>query len=211
MGYEEILRYIFSCVSYKHMFDLSPRITDSAQKKEDLLFNSAVYFLRELYKNKNITVEDIKKESTMKEITYEEWQKNPTPRMMWVWDNKIDDKEKKKVVYIVGKNSSFPVITVEQNGGVVYFKHCAEIEEPKTRIEEPKTRRMTNKELARWLKEKPTGEFKYNNCDDNCIHSYLYYYESNADKEVDESVVIREDDSDWREPIVEVEEWFLRK
>lgn len=125
---EEILRYIFSCVSYKHMFDLSPRITDSAQKEEDLLFSSAVYFLRELCKNKNITVEDIKKESTMKEITYEEWQKNPTPRMMWVWDNKIDDKEKKKVVYIVGKNSSFPVITVEQNDGVVYFKHCAEIE-----------------------------------------------------------------------------------
>ena len=21
----------------------------------------------------------------MKEVTYEEWQKNPTPRMMWVW------------------------------------------------------------------------------------------------------------------------------
>ena len=22
----------------------------------------------------------------MKEVTYEDWQKNPTPRMMWVWD-----------------------------------------------------------------------------------------------------------------------------
>ena len=62
MSEEEILRYIFSCVSYKHMFDLSPRITDSAQKKEDLLFSSAVCFLRELWKNKNITVEDIEKE-----------------------------------------------------------------------------------------------------------------------------------------------------
>ena len=56
---EEILRYIFMCVSYKHMFDLSPRITDNAQKKEDLLFSSAVYFLRELYKNKNVFVEYI--------------------------------------------------------------------------------------------------------------------------------------------------------
>ena len=65
---------------------------------------------------------------------------------------------------------------------------------------------MTNKELARWLREKPTREFKYNHCDDNCINSYLYYYESNADKEVDESVVIREDDGEWREPLVEVEE-----
>ena len=23
----------------------------------------------------------------MKELTYEEWSKNPTPRMMWCWDN----------------------------------------------------------------------------------------------------------------------------
>ena len=30
----------------------------------------------------------------MKEVTYEDWQKNPTPRTMWVWDNienNIDD------------------------------------------------------------------------------------------------------------------------
>ena len=60
MSEEEILRYIFGCVSYKHMFDLSPRITESAQKKENLLFSSAVFFLRELGKSKNIIVEDIK-------------------------------------------------------------------------------------------------------------------------------------------------------
>lgn len=59
MSEEEILRYIFCCVSYKHMFDLSPRITESAQKKEDLLFSSAVFFLRELSISKNITVKDI--------------------------------------------------------------------------------------------------------------------------------------------------------
>ena len=29
----------------------------------------------------------------MKEVTYEDWQKNPTPRMMWVWE---DDEHKKK-------------------------------------------------------------------------------------------------------------------
>lgn len=62
MSKEEILRYIFKSVSYKHMFDLSPRITESSQKEEDLLFSSAVYFLRELSKNKNVFVEDIKKE-----------------------------------------------------------------------------------------------------------------------------------------------------
>ena len=33
----------------------------------------------------------------MKEVTYEEWQKNPTPRMMWVWDSKVEDIERKTV------------------------------------------------------------------------------------------------------------------
>ena len=28
----------------------------------------------------------------MKEVTYEEWQKNSTPREMWVWDNYMQDK-----------------------------------------------------------------------------------------------------------------------
>ena len=29
----------------------------------------------------------------MKEVTYEDWQKNPTPRVMWCWD---DEEEKVK-------------------------------------------------------------------------------------------------------------------
>ena len=49
MSKEEILRYIFSCVSYKHMFDLSPRITDSAQKKEG--GNGTPKFEKESYDN----------------------------------------------------------------------------------------------------------------------------------------------------------------
>jgi predicted transcriptional regulator len=59
MSEEEILKYIFCCVSYKHMFDLSPQITESAQNKENLLFSSAVFYLRELIKSENITVEGI--------------------------------------------------------------------------------------------------------------------------------------------------------
>ena len=35
------------------------KLFESQQKKEDLLFGSAVFFLRELGKSKNITVEDI--------------------------------------------------------------------------------------------------------------------------------------------------------
>ena len=37
----------------------------------------------------------------MKEVTYEEWQKNPTPRMMWVWNSIENDKEQRKVFYII--------------------------------------------------------------------------------------------------------------
>ena len=33
----------------------------------------------------------------MKEVTYEDWQKNPTPRMMWVWDSNENAKQKRKV------------------------------------------------------------------------------------------------------------------
>ena len=29
----------------------------------------------------------------MKEVTYEDWQKNPTPRMMWVWNYSVDKNE----------------------------------------------------------------------------------------------------------------------
>ena len=130
----------------------------------------------------------------MKEVTYEDWQKNSTPRMMWVWNEDEMFKVKRKVVHVV-RNSYARVITINNDDSdYESYNHCAEIE---------KQRRMTNKELSRWLREKPTRELKYNHCDDNCIHSYLYYYESNADKEVDEGVVIRENDSDWIEPFVE--------
>ena len=79
--------------------------------------------------------------------------------------------------------------------------HCAEIE---------KTRRMTNKELSRWLREKPTREYKYRNNGTNdgfvyYVYSYLSYLEeTEADEEVNASILIREDDGEWREPLVEV-------
>ena len=195
MSEEEILRYIFSCVSYKHMFDLSPRITDSAQKKENLLFISAVCFLRELSKNKNVFVEDIKKESTMKVITYEEWLRNPTPRMMWVWDVNEKDKVRRKVIYIgKGGPCTYPVMTnTDDDTEYKAYRHCAE-------IKKPKTRRMTNKELSRWLREKPTREIKY--CS-NTIGCFYTYIEEDAEQEAVEGILIREGDSDWREPLVE--------
>ena len=133
----------------------------------------------------------------MKEVTYEDWLKNPTPRMMWVWDDKVGDKVKRKVIYFnENKHAHYPIIALSENSAMsVGFKHCAEI---------GKQRRMTNKEISRWLREKPTRECKQIN--DGLIYSSYNYVESCEDEEVDEGVMVREDDSEWREPLVEVEE-----
>ena len=130
----------------------------------------------------------------MKELTYEDWQKNPTPRMMWIWDNNEEDKIKRKVVYFVeNKDVSHPVIALSFDGAITAsFKHCAEIE---------KSRRMTNKELSRWLREKPTRECKWTF--DGCIYSVHIYNEKCENEEVHKDVVIREDDGEWKEPLIE--------
>lgn len=134
----------------------------------------------------------------MKEVTYEDWQKNPTPRMMWVWDSFENDKKQRKVIYISELGITYPIFAItEDKLDTEHFKHCAE-------IEEPKTRRMTNKELSRWLREKPTRECKYLNSEYIC--STFEYREYKQDEEAHEDIRIREDDSEWREPLVEVEE-----
>lgn len=70
--------------------------------------------------------------------------------------------------------------------------------------EKEKTRRMTYKELSRWLREKPTREYK------DIIFDYIFtrldYREPIQYEEVSENVRIREDDGEWREPLVEIEE-----
>ena len=134
----------------------------------------------------------------MKEVTYEDWQKNPTPRMMWVWDSLENAKQQRKVIYISELWISYPIFALtEDKTSIEHFGHCAE-------IEELKTRRMTNKELSRWLREKPTRECKW--IFDGTICSVHTYNEKVENEEVRKDVVIREDDSKWREPLVEVEE-----
>ena len=134
----------------------------------------------------------------MKEVTYEDWKKNPTSRMMWVWDDKYKDKKQRKVIRISKLGITYPIIALSEDKlGTEPFKHCAE-------IEEPKTRRMTNRELSRWLREKPTREYKYQTSDYTC--STFDYREYVRDEEVHEDIRIREDDGEWREPLVEVEE-----
>ena len=130
----------------------------------------------------------------MKEVTYEEWQKNPTPRMMWCWNANVEDKEQAKVICVI-KHKPYRVITVTDNDAdIIRYRHCAG-------IEEPKTRRMTNKELSRWLREKPTRECKWTFDDTICsVHTYNEKIEN---EEVHKDVRIREDGGEWKEPLVE--------
>ena len=131
----------------------------------------------------------------MKELTYEDWIKNPIPRMMWVWDSSENNKKQLKVIYISKEDITHPVITLSHSDiDSSRYKHCAEIE---------KQRRMTNKELSRWLRGKPTREYKYLTSDYIC--NTFDYREYVQDEEVHEDMRIREDDGEWREPLVEVE------
>ena len=131
----------------------------------------------------------------MKELTYEDWVKNPTPRMMWVWDDNA--KVKRKVMYFIeNKDVSHPVIVLSSAGDIAAsYKHCAE-------IEKSKTRRMTYKELSRWLREKPTREYTYS-CREY-IGKWCGYTVDNQDNEVTKDILIREDDGEWKEPLIEV-------
>ena len=137
----------------------------------------------------------------MKEVTYEDWQKNPTPRMMWVWDSFENDKKQLKVIYISKEYTTYPVIALTYGDiDSSRYKHCAEIEEQ---------RRMTNKELARWIREKPTREWKYKN--GTSVYGYYVYEEKCENEEVLNNILIREDDGEWREPLVEVGELQMKK
>lgn len=132
----------------------------------------------------------------MKEVTYEEWINSVTPRTMWVWDDEETCRMKMKVIYVSKQDLIYPVVALSDNDKDLYrYRHCAEIE---------KQRRMTRKELSRWLREKPTREYKRSNRTDIGVNCFYSYIEEDADQEVDENFLIREDDGDWKEPLVEV-------
>ena len=138
----------------------------------------------------------------MKEVTYEDWQKNPTPRVMWCWNSNVENKVQAKVIYVL-KLDTYPVITLTDNDvDLIRYKHCAEIEKPK---------RMTNQELAWWLqdgiKDGKRREIKYG-CkrDDVEVECQYTYLDSKCNDAVPVGFLIRENGGEWREPLVEVEE-----
>lgn len=126
----------------------------------------------------------------MKEVT--EWDNNP--REMWVWGSEPEQKRKAFVIWIKSDDYYSRVITLDKSDhdAVCLFRHCAEIEQ----------RRMTNKELARWLREKPDREWTILGDDSPTVFSTRLYTKSEEDKPVPDIVAIREGDSPWFEPFV---------
>lgn len=139
----------------------------------------------------------------MKEVTYEDWQKNPKPRMMWVWNDDFEEREKKKVVYVIKDDFAlYPVLAVsEEDSSFCIYCCCAE-------IEEPKKRRMTNKEFTLWLLEGiRNGKLRQWRCiNSDIIESVPCGYTSEYEDLFVENKLIRENGGEWREPLIEVEE-----
>ena len=114
--------------------------------------------------------------------------------MMWIWDNKEEDKIKRKVIYFVeNKDVSHPVIALYSDGiTTANYKHCAEI---------GNTRRMTYRELSWWLSDKSHREYRYKNND--FVFRTLAYKESKQKEEVTDRFLIRENGGEWKEPLIE--------
>lgn len=64
-------------------------------------------------------------------------------------------------------------------------------------------RLMTNKELSRWLAEKPNREVKSGNDADARVYHYTSYPLDKEDEEVDDDTYVREGDSPWFVPFKE--------
>lgn len=106
------------------------------------------------------------------------------PKEMYVWDDMGN--VTKKTVYAIGSQSlRYPVLTSGGN-----FHHCAEIPEPK---------RVTYRELARWLAE-GNGEMRKDTCMATA-YSFLSYDNSLANNPVCAYIEVRKwDDTEWHEP-----------
>lgn len=136
----------------------------------------------------------------MKEVT--EWDNNP--REMWVWDKKDMSDKRKEFVVFVDTNPDIEdwygcvCVIKKQPCHEAYtsrwYMHCAEIDTH---------RLMTNKELARWLREKPDREWKGK--DEAFVHSDLIYRASEEDEPVSDDIYVREGDSPWFVPFTEGE------
>lgn len=115
------------------------------------------------------------------------------PKQMFVWNSgmvEMNQEPYKETVYAVVKiRTHYVAITSSDQ-----WEYCAEIPE------EPKPRRVTNRELAKWL---TVGSGEYRN-QIGLVSNYYTYDESETDREVCGHFKVRKwDDIEWHEPTVD--------
>lgn len=117
------------------------------------------------------------------------------PEKMLVWDSEADVFEKDVCGIIKTPNKDIRVITSSTSiVGVTVYMHCAKIPE------EPKSRRVTKRELAKWL---ANGNGEYT--PDKSVRGYTYttyqYYRWEENAPIDDDFSVRKwDDTAWHEP-----------
>lgn len=70
--------------------------------------------------------------------------------------------------------------------------------------EEVETRRMTNQELAWWLRDCPEEHREVCRVDEDTIYSRYIYRKCDANEEVPEFARIRKNGGEWQEPLIEI-------
>ena len=126
----------------------------------------------------------------LKEVT--ESQIIDPPRKMLVWDFDHGIVLEADVLAIVnGRESGYPVIATTGT-----YRYCAEIPE------EPKPRRVTSRELSKWLAQ-GHGEYTNTLCTASSYSTYTYLFDS-EESEVNYNILVRKwDDVGWHEPTVD--------
>ena len=71
------------------------------------------------------------------------------------------------------------------------------------KIEKVKTRRMTHRELAWWLRDKPEEHRELKMSVDDPIIDSLYYYDNETNVTVNKDIIIRRNGGEWEEPLIE--------
>lgn len=70
-------------------------------------------------------------------------------------------------------------------------------------IKKVKTRRMTHRELAWWLRDKPEEHRELKMSVDDPIIDSLYYYDNETNETVNKDIIIRRNGGEWIEPLIE--------
>ena len=155
-------------------------------KPYQVIINQCISHYNLIKENKSMKYKGIE----LKEITTS--QIFDQPKKMITWDSECGGFYICEVLAIVnGKDNNYPVIAKNAS-----YRHCAEIPE------EHKPRRVTNRELSKWL-AKGHGEYTNTLCCSTSYITYEYFLDS-AESEVSENILVRKwDDIDWHEPTVD--------